>query len=132
MEIVDSWRRRTGKHRRTKNQKSGKTAMKYRHGIVAPLSSPRGSHLLFDAPQCLGLQLVTVIPAETTSKWSAKYRCAESVRFHALQLLPARFTNVSVRPDTYIDCMSKPACLFLYDRGYPSMFGIDQTRGAQE
>ena len=51
------------------------------------------------------------------------------MRFHDLQLLPARFTNVSVLPGTYIDCMSKPACLFLYDRGYPAMFGIDQTGG---
>jgi hypothetical protein len=80
-----------------------------------------------DAPQCLGLQLLTDIPAETTSKWNAKYRYLGPVRFHALQLLPARFINVSVQPGTYIDRISKPACLFLYDHGYPAMFGIDQT-----
>ena len=73
--------------------------------------------LYFDAPRCLGLQLLTAFPAETTSKHSADYRCIGSVGFRSSQRLSARFTNASARHRAYIDRMSRSACLFLYDHG---------------
>jgi len=52
-------------------------------GFLLPFQAPEEVSYLFDAPHCLGLQLLTVIPVEGRSKQRAVYRCAGSVRFRA-------------------------------------------------